>query len=152
MTFAISKAHISLITSVMNSRDRGGIYGYLDRETGEVLTGGEDYPLDILPDEEDENYEETEANFNLRYLPIPQEGSTDGYQDMVGFIKTIEDERLRDLLGVAVQGQGAFGCFKDVLRRIEYESERNRWFLFSQQCECDRAVEWLVANSFSVEV
>jgi hypothetical protein len=33
-----------------------------------------------------------------RYLSIPHLGSRDGYQDMVDFIETITDEKLRDLL------------------------------------------------------
>lgn len=153
MLSTISKDDIFLITVTMNCRDAEEIYGYIERETGAVLTGGRDYPtLDILPNEEDENYEELEAEFNRRYLPIPQEGSKDSYQDMVDFIETVADERLRDLLGVAIQGRGAFGRFKDVLRRSEYESECNRWFAFSQECEYCRVLEWLVSKGFSVEV
>ncbi|MEG4811830.1 UPF0158 family protein [Microcoleus sp. F8-D3] len=151
MSTTISQNDISLITETMKSRDGEGIYGYIDRETGEVLIGCQDAPLEIIPNEEDENYEEVEAEFDLRYLPIPQEGSSDSYQDMVDFIETVADERLRDLLGVAIQGRGAFGRFKDVLRRSEYESERNRWFAFSEKCEYDRVVKWLTAKGFSVE-
>lgn len=152
MSTMILQNDISLITETMKSRDGEGIYGYIDRETGEVLIGCQDAPLEILLNEEDENYEELEAEFDLRYLPIPQEGSRDSYQDMVDFIETVADERLRDLLEVAIQGRGAFGRFKDVLRRSEYESERDRWFAFSEKCEYGRVVEWLIAEGFNVEV
>lgn len=153
MKTEILQNNISLITETMkNSRDGEGIYGYIDRETGEVLIGCHDAPLEIIPNEEDENYEQVESEFNLRYLPIPQEGSRDSYQDMVDFIETVADERLRDLLAVAIQGRGAFGRFKDVLRRSEFESECNRWFAFSKECEYCRVLEWLVAEGFSVEV
>ena len=152
MSTTILQNDISLITETMKSRDGEGIYGYVDRETGEVLIGCQDAPLEILLNEEDENYEELEAEFDLRYLPIPQEGSRDSYQDMVDFIETVADERLRDLLEVAIQGRGAFGRFKDVLRRLEYESERDRWFAFSEKCEYGRVVEWLIAEGFNVEV
>lgn len=150
MSTTISKENIFLITEAMQSRDGNGSYGYIDRETGEVLTGSQDYPLEIIPNEDNENYEELEVEFNLRYLPIPQEGSGASYQDMVDFIETVEDERLRDLLGVAIQGKGSFGRFKDVLRRSDYESERNRWFAFSEKCEYNRVVKWLTANGFSI--
>ncbi|XWK89992.1 MAG: UPF0158 family protein [Phormidium sp.] len=136
----------------MNSRGEDGTYGYIELETGEVLIGSRDHQLEILPNEEDENYEEIEAEFDLRYLPIPQEGSGDGYQDMVDFIETVEARRLRDMLEVAIQGRGAFGRFKDVLRRSEYESEQNRWFSFSEKCQYERVVKWLDANGLSVEV
>lgn len=153
MLTTISKDDISLIVETMKSRYGEDTYGYIDRETGEVLIGCSDYPLDIIPneeDEEDENYEEVEAEFIRRYFPIPQEGSRDTYQDMIDFIETVEDERLQDLLGVAVQGRGAFGRFKDVLHRPEYELERNRWFMFSEKREYDRAVEWLTSQNFSI--
>lgn len=150
MSITISKDNIFLITEVMKGLDSEEIYGYIDRETGEVLTGTQDCPLEIIPEDDDENYEELEAEFDRRYLPISQEGSGDSYQDMVDFIETVEDERLRDLLGVAIQGRGAFGRFKDILRRSEYESERNLWFIFSKKCEYNRAVKWLTAEGFSV--
>jgi len=94
MSITILKDDIFLITEAMKSRDGEGIYGYIDRETGEVLTGSHDYPLEIIPDEDDENYEEVEAEFDLRYLPIPQEGSGDNYQDMVDFIETVLVSRI----------------------------------------------------------
>ena len=152
MSTKISKNDIFLISVTMNSRDGDGIYGYIDRATGEVLIGSLDEQLKIIPNQEDENYEEVESEFNLRYLPIPQEGSRDNYQDMVDFIESVADERLRDMLGVAIQGRGAFGRFKDVLRRSEFESECNRWFAFSKECEYCRVLEWLVDEGFSVEV
>ncbi len=152
MSIAISKDQIFHIAEIINSRDGDGIYGYIERETGEVLICSEYDPLDIIPNEEDENYDEVEAEFDRRYVPIPQEGSGDAYQDMVAFIEMVEDERLRDLLEVAIQGRGAFGRFKDVLRRSEYESERNRWFSFSEKRKCNRAVKWLTKEGFSVRV
>jgi hypothetical protein len=151
MSTTISKDDIFLIAETMKSRNGEGICGYIDRETGEVLIGSYDDLLEIIPREEDENYEEAEADFNFRYLPIPQEGSRDSYQEMVDFIETVVDERLRDLLGVAIQGRGAFGRFKYVLGRLEYESERKRWFAFSEKCEYDRVVKWLAAEGLSVE-
>ncbi|MCU0546444.1 MAG: UPF0158 family protein [Oscillatoriaceae cyanobacterium Prado104] len=152
MKTVILQDDIPLITETMKRQEGEGLYGYIDRKTGEVLIGCREAPLEIFPNEEDENYEELEVEFDLRYLSIPQEGSRDSYQDMVDFIETVADERLRDLLGVAIQGRGAFGRFKDVLRRSEYESERNRWFAFSEECESDRVVEWLIAEDFNVEV
>jgi hypothetical protein len=149
MSIAISKENISLISGAMQSRDRN--YSYIDRETGEFLPDSQDYPLEIIPNEEAENYEELEIEFNRRYLKIPQEGSGAGYQDMINFIETVEDQRLRDLLGVAVQEKSPFGRFKDVLRRSEYELERNLWRAFSDKCEYDRVVEWLNSKGFSIE-
>jgi len=72
MPVVVAKDDIFLIAEVMKSRWGEGLHGYLDRETGEVFTGSEDYPPDILPDEDSENFETLEAEFDRRYLPIPQ--------------------------------------------------------------------------------
>lgn len=151
MPVAIAKDDIFFIAEVMKSRWGEGLHGYIDRETNEVFTGSADYPPDILPDEDSENFETLEAEFDRRYLPIPQEGSGDSYQDMMNFIETVADKHLQDLLGVAIQGRGAFGRFKDVLHRPEYEPERSRWFQFSEQCDHTRVVEWLNSEGLSVE-
>ena len=128
----IAKEDIDSIVQVMTSQDGGlgSFYGYVDRETGEVLIGTPDDPVEGVPAEDDE---EVEQELHDRFLEIPCVGSRDGYQDMVNFIETVGDERLRDLLGVAVTGKGAFGRFKDVLRRSEYKLEQERWFGFGGQ-------------------
>lgn len=151
MTVTISQDRIFEISEIINSRYEDEFYGYLDRETGEVLTGSQDYPLDIEPSEDSDNYEAAMNEFEQRYLVIPQQGSGNAYQDMANFIQTILDEKLRDLLSVAIQGRGAFGRFKDVLSRPENESEQNRWFLFRDRCEHDRIVEWLTENELSLK-
>lgn len=152
MSNAVSQEDIAFITEVMNSSYGTGLYGYVDRETGEVFIGSEDCPLDILPDEDDENYEQLAAEFARRYVPIPHDGSQPAYQDMLAFIDTVEDKHLQDLLSVAVQGTaGVFGRFKNVLRRSEYGSEWQRWGTFSEMRESDRAVQWLAVEGLSVE-
>lgn len=140
---------LSSIIQILNSTEGGmfGQYGYLDVQTGKVLTGSSEYPIEDIPfDENGEIPEELEH----RYLSIPNLGSRDAYQDMVNFIATVTDEKLRDLLGVAISGKGAFGRFKDVLRRSEYQSEQEAWFAFSDRAETARAVEWLAENGFSL--
>lgn len=109
--------------------------------------GTPDNPVEGVPAEDDD---EVPAELHARFLEIPYVGSRDGYQDMVDFIETVEDERLRDLLGVAVKGKGAFGRFKDVLRRSEYKLEQERWFAFGGQLETDRAIKWLASEGLSV--
>jgi Uncharacterised protein family (UPF0158) len=140
---------IDSIVQVMNSTGHGmeGLYGYVDRETGEVFTGASEYPIEEIPFDEDGEIPEELVD---RYLPIPNLGSRDGYQDMVNFIATVTDEKLRDLLGVAIEGKGAFGRFKDVLRRSEYQSQQEAWFAFGERAEKERVVKWLAKEGFSV--
>ena len=47
-----------------------------------------------------------------RFTSIPSDESRDAYNDMVYFAHTVEDERLQELLSVALNGRGAFRRFK----------------------------------------
>ena len=64
-----------------------------------------------------------------------------GYRDMEDFRATVRDQRLQELLDVAIQGRGAFRRFKDVLER--HPVERQRWFDFQAARLEARAREWL---------
>ena len=99
---------------------------YLDLETVEIVFISdyiEDAHLEELKDKIDEN--------PARYEPIPKAESYEGYDDMVDFIATVEDEHLIELLEVAINGKGAFRRFKDVLAR--YPEERERWYRFKDE-------------------
>lgn len=113
-------------------------HGYfLDTETGEVILVSE------LLDDDDarqqlSDIDEAEPG---RYLEVPRADSREGYADMQDFIDRVSDERLHELLDVAIQGRGAFGRFKDVLAR--HPAERQHWFDFQTSRLEARAREWL---------
>ena len=109
---------------------------YLDLKTGEVL-----FVSDYTDDEETgELKDRIEENFD-RYEQIPKAESREGYEDMIGFIATVDNERLTELLEVAINGKGAFRRFKDVL--LNYPEARERWFEFKDERMRERAREWL---------
>lgn len=60
---------------------------------------------------------------------------------MVDFIATVKNERLAELLEVAINGKGAFRRFKDVL--LSYPEEREGWFQFKDDRIQKRALGWL---------
>jgi len=76
-----------------------------------------------------------------RYVQVPRIESYEAYNDMVEFAATVEDGHLSELLELALDGQGAFRRFKDVLAR--YPEERERWFEFSHRRLRERVEEWL---------
>ena len=108
---------------------------YLDLETGEILFVSE-YMNDEVIDIKNRIEEEYE-----RFEQIPQVKSYEGYRDMEDFIATIDNNRLVDLLEVAIQGKGAFRRFKDVL--LNYPDEEEKWFQFQDSRIEERALEWL---------
>ncbi|MFC1977630.1 UPF0158 family protein [Chloroflexota bacterium] len=109
---------------------------FLDLETGEIL-----FISEYMDDEETEKLKDRiEEEFD-RYERIPEVESHEGYEDMVGFIATVENERLAELLEVAINGKGAFRRFKDVL--LNYHEESESWFKFKDGRVEERAREWL---------
>jgi hypothetical protein len=109
---------------------------YLDLKTGEIL-----FLSEYTDDEETRKLrDQIEEDFD-RYERIPKAESHEGYEAMEDFIATVKDERLVELLEVAINGRGAFRRFKDVLLR--YPEERERWFQFKDERMQERAHEWL---------
>ncbi len=109
---------------------------YLDLETGKILLIS-----DYMDDEEIGKLKDQIDEDSDRYERIPEAESHQGYEDMVDFIATVKDERLAELLEVAINGKGAFRRFKDVL--LNYPEERERWFHFRDDRAQERALEWL---------
>jgi hypothetical protein len=116
---------------------------YLDLKTGEIL-----FVSEGMDDEETGKLKnQIEEEFD-RYEPIPKAESHEGYRDMQVFIASVDDERLTELLEVAINGKGAFRRFKDVL--LNYPEERERWFEFKDDRIQEQALEWLESIGVSL--
>ena len=109
---------------------------YLDLETGEIL-----FISDYMDDEETGKLKDQVEEDSDRYERIPEAESHEGYEDMVEFIATVKDERLVELLEVAINGKGAFRRFKNVL--LNYPEERESWVQFKDDRMEEKALEWL---------
>jgi len=123
---------------------------FLDLETGEVLMFMEefryveeppDWPLPEWQQEWVEKAKEVWAEHGTRYIEVPQADSHAAYRDMEDFIAIVEDQHLRELLWVAIEGRGAFRRFKDVL--AAHPRERERWFAFKDERLRRRVLDWL---------
>ncbi len=90
-----------------------------------------------------------EGDADNRYRMIPKQDSRDGYRDMQEYIWSLEDEHLRELLEVAIQGSGAFRRFKDALYR--YPEAQENWFKFRDEREQRRMVDWLESEDIEPE-
>ena len=146
---------------------------YLDAETGSVLFV-EDYVADQLGElfanavSEDIgsvlqaqtdlsdierqqllNAARIEGDADNRCRMIPKQDSRDGYEDMQEYIWSLEDEHLRELLEVAIQGSGAFRRFKDLLYR--YPEAETNWFKFRDEREKRRMTDWLASQGIEPE-
>jgi hypothetical protein len=113
--------------------------GYLDVRTGEVLM----VPVDRLGQDDDwPSGEELEDGVDAgRLVGVEPLGSSVEYGWMAAFSETVADPRLRERLGVALGGRGAFRRFKGVL--LGAPAERDRWFAFRDARLRAAAREWL---------
>ena len=102
---------------------------YLDLQSGEIVMV------------EDRSGEAEEYDFSERYSLIPGQDSRDGYGDMEQFIEAVRDPHLRDLLGVAINGEGAFRRFRDVIAR--YPDDEKRWFAWKEKRTRERILKSL---------
>lgn len=147
-----------------------GTEAYLDKETGEIVYLSEDeewayrsfeddddgpeegrrerliawLPTSDVPEWEHDlvvKYHDFRTRPARRFVDIPRHESSDGYRLMCDFFGTVEDERLRELLAVALDGRGAFRRFKDVL--AGYPEERERWFEFRDAAQDEDIEDWL---------
>jgi hypothetical protein len=122
---------LELVQIAFEDHDGDGQW-FLDSETGEVLRLNESDD-DDLATQIDEGGE--------RYIVIPYQGSVAGHRDMAEFIESVNDNRMRALLDVAINGKGAFRRFKDVLQ--QHPQERERWFAFQKERAFHRILSWL---------
>ena len=104
------KANLSELIDAFDNCQIGYEY-YLDTKTGELLLVSDEF---MDTGETEEIYERLDDEPE-RYLSIPTESSREGYQDMVAFTESLEDENLKEKLCIALNGRGAFRRFKDVL-------------------------------------
>jgi hypothetical protein len=76
-----------------------------------------------------------------RFVQIPTADSHEGYRDMEDFVATVKDDRIVELLQVALRGRRPFRRFKDALFR--YPAEEQRWFGFKAARLQKRVLSWL---------
>jgi len=137
------KANLSELIDAFNNCQIGYEY-YLDTKTGELLLVSDEF---MDTNETEEIYERLDSEPE-RYLNIPTESSREGYQDMVAFTESLEDENLKEKLWIALNGRGAFRRFKDVL--LSYPEKREEWFKFQDKRLEKRVMEWLEENEIEL--
>ncbi len=100
------------------------VHSYLHLTTGEVLR-----VVDGVADPQMHVRIASDGN----YLRIDPVSSREQYRWMERFIPMVESTELRDKLGQAIDGKGAFRRFKDVL--MAYGAEREKWFTFRRDLD-----------------
>jgi hypothetical protein len=115
--------------------------GRVDLASGQVWPSAAiEYAREVGEEDEDDGDDPD------RWLWVRCGGSREAYRDMQDFIDTVGDVDRADRLGIAIEGRGAFGRFKDVLRRRP--DDFDRWHAFSEERQRGRARAWLAEAGY----
>ena len=124
---------LDLLSSLLEGDQAGEVY--VDLQTGEVydedftdpMTVGEDAAIDVDADPQ-------------RWLRLEHVASRDAWNDMAVFAQRQQDHSLRERLSRAIEGEGAFRRFRDI---VNDEGIAEAWGVFSDDRRWGRARELL---------
>ena len=131
------------------------IHHFLNRKTGEIIlvtdeiasaVEYEDLDLEEYPEWEQESilqYREILMDEDNVYVEFPSQYDFREWDMMASFAEQIEDEKIREILLVALDGKGAFRRFKDVIHRYGLAEE---WYSFKNYAFKLKAIEWCEKN------
>jgi hypothetical protein len=114
-----------------------------DESNEEVLFDSE---LDISTELPEEVFDDLETAISVvpetdRYLRIPERNSSEAFECMKAFTKTVSDSTLRPELLDSLKGSGAFSKFKNAL--INFPKERKEWNRYNAKKMRTVVKEWL---------
>jgi len=118
---------LDVLCEAMDSHDYE-ISWWIDRATGEIRPHIPDVDGNETPDADGWTF-------------IPPTESRDGYRDMADFAASVRDPHAAELLGLALEGRGAFRRFRNVVfDRTELGRD---WNSFRDARAVRRALDWL---------
>lgn len=149
------KVDLSELVFEMEMGDNMERSGYLDTETGEIISMPDEMMRavedgetaeDVIEWDEDlaETADQVLGDEKNRFLLIPKRESREGHEIMVAFAETVKSKSLREKLSLALDGKGAFRRFRTVLN--QHPEELERWYAFKDDRMREEAVQWLLEN------
>ena len=108
---------------------------YYNPEEDEIFLSNIGENEELTEDEIDELFEKSAI--------LPTQYEMNEYQIMVGFIDTIDNEKLKTELQRLIQGKGAFRRFKDYCFESNIIQD---WYNYKEQKYKEIAIEWCKQN------
>ena len=121
------------------------VQAWLDLRTGEVLLC---YAMEDVAERAD--FADRVAADPDRYAEVQAPGSSELWRWMAEFAESLRDERLRDLLEVALRGTGAFHRFQEILH-IHAPEQRERWHAIRDARMREAIERWVAGLDLEVE-
>ena len=151
----MNKVNLSdLITGVESQSDEN--FSYIDKRTNtvclisqEAISAAEDGE-DDYPEWMDEmvqlakSYLEDDTNF----IALPSQYDVDEYSMMENFTFSLNDERHKENLSIALQGKGAFRRFKDT---VIYLGIEDNWYQYRDKQYKEFVLEWCEMEGIKVD-
>jgi len=151
------KVDLKELVSEMEMGENMELTGYLDTETGEIISMPDsvmravedsDEAAEALSDWEQDLVEIAGSilgDEKNRFLPIPKRESREGYEIMVAFADSVRRKGLQEKLSHALNGRGAFRRFRSILN--DHPDELEKWYKFKDDWMREEAIQWLIINS-----
>ena len=145
---------------------------FLDRETGEIvilsteiiektekilaasydddIADFDDVEQEEIPDIPDWMEDEIELALDVfmyeqdRYERIPERNPADAYATMKAFAETVDNRQVGEMLLQALDGQGSFRKFKNMIGPLP--KERKLWYGFNAKAAKQEITEWLTSK------
>ena len=122
----------------------------LDDVIGVIETGGDEEYFYVIPEEtimsrselRSTDYEEEDL------IRLPDRREVDDYGNMRRFIETVKDDNVREWLGNAIVGRGAFRMFRATLERFHMQE---LWYDYRDRCHRVTAMDWCEDNGIEYE-
>ncbi len=149
------KVDLKELVSEMEMGENMELTGYLDTETGELISMSDDIMRGVeegrteslVVDWDDDLAEVAEkilGDEKNRFLLIPKRESREGYEIMASFADSASKKGLREKLAIALNGNGAFRRFRSVLN--DHPDELEKWYAFKDDWMREEAIKWLLEN------
>ena len=117
---------------------------YLDLRENELIMLGEHLGVH----DEEQLREKIKTDTSERFLRVPS-GDTDvAWRDMQKFALSLNDEKMSEELLNTIQGSGAFGRFKNMIKKAGI---RQDWHKFRNRRVRRRVLDWLMAKDLITE-
>ncbi len=131
-----------------------GLRAFLNRQTAEIYSGTDELIAKAESDDDDNLLGwEMEAVERLReilgsadWIPLPRHDAQDNYRIVERFCLERTEGPLQVKLLSAINGRGAFGRFRDAIRRHGIQES---WHVFSSAQVAKRAKAWLEAHEIA---
>ena len=108
---------------------------YVNRKSGEIVQ--------LIQGMMEEDEIASEILCSDDYISLPSSYELDKYTIMEEFVFSLQDIKIQEVLACAISGKGAFGRFKETIKKYGIEDQ---WYEYQHEQLQKKAIEWCRQN------